>query len=247
MDKKVCPYLGLIDNPRTYVDYPEAGHACHSIEPPVLLAFDYQRTTCLQLLYRKCPGYLHSWKDGVPKNIQQRRKAIIPPALREGLAWLLLAIPVIFLLWMGFTGRLSFPVLNFGPGTDPTPTSEPLFAWEPTATMTPTETITTGIQLTETIEPSPEVDAPTQTPLTPGTPMISVSYKTNCRTGPGLQYRIIGGLFVGERAEVVGVSEGGEYWVILNPMRPGECWLWGRYAMVEGDISELPVRTPPAP
>ena len=252
MDKKNCPYLGLIDNPRTFVDYPDSTNACHSIDPPVLLAFNYQRTTCLQVFHRKCPGYLFSWKDGVPKHVRQRRKDIIPPVLSEGLAWLILAIPVIFMLWMVFTGRLSFLAETFRPSTVSSPTVVAFFTQTPTAITTPTETIAPMTQLTDSIDPSPEPDEPphtqpvaTQTPLPPETPMISVSYKTNCRTGPGVRYTNIGGLFVGERAEVVGVSEDGEYWVIKNPLRPGECWLWGRFATVEGDISGLPKRTPP--
>ena len=35
------------------------------------------------------------------------------------------------------------------------------------------------------------------------------------------------------------------YWIVNNPDRPGECWLWGQYASVSGDTSSLPVRTPP--
>ena len=250
-ENNVCPYLGLIDNPRTCVPYPDGANACHNIEPPVLLAFDHQRITCLQALHRECPGYLYAWKDGVPRSVRQKQ-SMISPSLREGLAWLLLAIPVIVLVWLGLTGRLFFPALDLNPSSVSSPTVVAFFTRTPTATMTPTETVTPDFQLTEMFESSSELDTPTptqpvatRTPIRSDTPMVSVSYKTNCRTGPGVRYTIIGGLFVGERAEVVGVSEDGEYWVIKNPLRPGECWLWGRFATVEGDISRLPRMTPP--
>jgi len=252
MENNVCPYLGLIDDPRTRVPYPDDANACHNIEPPVLLAFDHQRITCLQAPHKACPGYINGWKDGVPRSVR-RRKSIISPTLREGMAWLLLAIPVIILLWVVLTGRLSFPAIDIRPSTGGTPTAVPFFTRTPTETFTPTEALIQANELTETITPTSEPGTPTATPLPPtrtpiiisDRPMVSVSYKTNCRTGPGVRYTIVGGLLVGERAEVVGVSEDGAYWVIKNPNRPGECWLWGGFATVSGQTSGLPRLTPP--
>lgn len=93
----------------------------------------------------------------------------------------------------------------------------------PTITLTPTETLT------------PTLDKP----------IVSVSVDTNCRTGPGKQYDLIGALLLGEQADVVGIYAGGEYWIIKNPDRSGECWLWGYYASVTGPTDGLPVYTPP--
>jgi hypothetical protein len=94
---------------------------------------------------------------------------------------------------------------------------------------------------TPTITPSPTI---TLTP-TPDKPMVSVSVDTNCRTGPGQPYDIIGALLVGEQAEVVGAAVNGGYWIIKNPDRAGECWLWANYASVVGETSGLPKLTPP--
>lgn len=80
---------------------------------------------------------------------------------------------------------------------------------------------------------------------TPSIPMVSVSVNTNCRKGPGAPYEIIGYLLVGEEAVVVGKDEWGISWIIENPDAAGNCWLWGQYASVEGDIEPLPVMTPP--
>jgi hypothetical protein len=252
MENNVCPYLGLIDDPSTCVPYPDDANACHNIKPPVLLAFDYQRFTCLQAPHRECPGYVNGWKNSIPRSIR-RRKSMISPSLREGVAWLILAIPIIILLWMGFSGRVAFPALDFGSSPVSTPTYMPSFTRTPKETLTPTEALLQAIPLTETITPTNEPDTPditqpppTQTPVRiSDRPMVSVSYKTNCRTGPGIGYTRVGGLLVGQQAEIVGVSEDGEYWVIKNPLRPGECWLWGRYATVSGDTSGLPRVTPP--
>jgi hypothetical protein len=94
---------------------------------------------------------------------------------------------------------------------------------------------------TPTITPSPTI---TLTP-TPSVPVVSVSVDTNCRRGPGPPFDIIGALLVGGQAEVVGVAENGGYWIIKNPNRAGECWLWGNYATVEGQTAGLPRFTPP--
>jgi hypothetical protein len=79
-----------------------------------------------------------------------------------------------------------------------------------------------------------------------GAPTVSVSKDTNCRTGPGQPHPSVGGLAVGETAEVVGVSPGGDFWIIKNPDNIGTtCWLWKQYATVTGDTSGLPVIQPP--
>jgi len=68
---------------------------------------------------------------------------------------------------------------------------------------------------------------------------VSVSVDTNCRTGPDKDYERIGILEVGETAKIVGKKTSYNYWIIENPSANGECWLWGKYATVDGDISTL--------
>jgi hypothetical protein len=82
--------------------------------------------------------------------------------------------------------------------------------------------------------------------LTPVVPLISVSVPTNCRSGPGKVYDLLGYLLVGETAEVYGRSAAGDYWYIRNPDSPSTfCWLWGQYATVTGNTGSLPIYTPP--
>jgi hypothetical protein len=83
---------------------------------------------------------------------------------------------------------------------------------------------------------------------TPSIPMVRVSEDTNCRSGPGKDFDHKGVLLTGEQAEVVGKNESLDYWIIKNPDSSGTCWLWGRYATVEGDVSGLPeIESPPTP
>ena len=104
-------------------------------------------------------------------------------------------------------------------------------------------TFTPGLpapSLTPTLSPTAVL---TSTPLVP---LISVSVATNCRVGPGRAYDRVGALLVNESAEVVGRDAAGTYWYIRNPdSSNGFCWLWGEYATLSGNISVLPVFTPP--
>ena len=97
---------------------------------------------------------------------------------------------------------------------------------------------------TETPEPT---DTPTITPTpTPSVPMVSVSVNTNCRTGPGTVYDLVGGLLVGESAEIVALSSVSNYVIIELPDGSGrECWLWMQYGTQTGDTTGLPVLAPP--
>jgi hypothetical protein len=100
---------------------------------------------------------------------------------------------------------------------------------DPTATDTPTPSLTPSITPT----------------MTPSIPMVSVSVNTNCRKGPGIVYDNLAALLVGEQAEVVGkyTAADPDYWIIKK--NSVTCWLWGEYATVEGNTSNLPEMVPP--
>ncbi len=115
-------------------------------------------------------------------------------------------------------------------GTSPTPgtglKSEEEESVKPTSTPVPSET-------------------PTSSP-TPCVPKVSVSKNTNCRKGPGTVYDLAYIFMVGDEAEIVSRSSVPNYWVIDSPNNPGQhCWLWGQYAQVSCDTSDLPIMTPP--
>ena len=91
---------------------------------------------------------------------------------------------------------------------------------------------------------APASPPPTLTPTS--VPMVIVSTDTNCRSGPGKAYDVVGALSVGQTAKVVGQDEYGVNWIIYNPnVAGGTCWLYGQYATVTGDTKTLPVVTPP--
>jgi hypothetical protein len=121
------------------------------------------------------------------------------------------------------------------------------------------EDAVTATLLALTANPPPATETPVNTPLptetgtitptyTPSVPMVTVSTNTNCRTGPGVVYDLIGALLVGEQAVVVGKFSAGNYWIINNPDASGTCWLWGQYATVTGNTAGLQeYAAPPTP
>ncbi|GMR09226.1 MAG: hypothetical protein BMS9Abin28_0044 [Anaerolineae bacterium] len=115
----------------------------------------------------------------------------------------------------------SLPPMTATPSPSQTPTPTPTSTLTPTATLTPT----------------------------PLPPMASVLLATNCRTGPGSAYPFVLSLQPEQVVEVTAKSTVDNYWFVAIPDQADEnCWLWGEYATVEGDVSTLPVLTPePAP
>lgn len=112
----------------------------------------------------------------------------------------------------------------------PTPIPSSTFTLEP-PTLTPTPTLIPTLPFTPTAE----------------TPFITVSVDTNCRSGPGKVYDMVGALLVGEFAEVLARDPSNNYWLILNPDGddPEFCWVWGKYATLTGPAMLAPVFTPP--
>jgi hypothetical protein len=128
------------------------------------------------------------------------------------------------------------------------PTGLPATAASPTPNAVVSETPSIP---TDTIQSIVEASATAYIPPTitvtssPTVPLVSVSSETNCRTGPSVNYRLVGKASVGTKFTVVGKHAPTNYWVIrLADGR--ECWLWGQYATVEGDVNSLSEYTPPA-
>ncbi|MGB9640448.1 MAG: hypothetical protein ACPL4H_06010, partial [Anaerolineales bacterium] len=107
--------------------------------------------------------------------------------------------------------------------------------------LPPIQTVATNVanfMVTSTLQPVAQSPSPSSSVY------VQVTTATNCRKGPGQSYDAIGALQVGERALVVGKYPPANYWIIEDPRGGGTCWLWGQYATIEGDASQLPIMTP---
>ena len=113
------------------------------------------------------------------------------------------------------------------------------------STLTAVITDTPEFTLTPTVT-STSLSTPTKTRTpTPNFPRVTVSANTNCRSGPGLSYPILGSFKVGETAEVVGQDKNKGYWVIRLPSEPIIiCWIWRYSATPIGETVSVPVFTP---
>ncbi len=119
-----------------------------------------------------------------------------------------------------------------------------------TQTPQPGIPITGGGTSTPTLTALPTTNSSPIPAFTATTAVVQVSVyvATNCRTGPSVAYPRVGGLQVGQVAHVVGRNADNTYWVIQNPGQTNQtCWLWGQFATLTGDITALPVITPPPP
>lgn len=121
-----------------------------------------------------------------------------------------------------------------------------VFALDTTARSIIAPTLLLTISPTYTHTPDP--GTPTAIAVVPTAleVRISVSEDTNCRVGPGQVFEKVGWLEVGESAIVLGRHPEKDYYVIHNPRGSGLCWLWGEYATITGERSELPIVEPPS-
>jgi hypothetical protein len=130
------------------------------------------------------------------------------------------------------------------PTNIPLPTATQL----PTNTPIPTEATTQTQALAATATPT-TVPTLANTPTTvPGSPTAIINENTNCRTGPSADYDLAVTFLSGESAKIVSNTTVDGYVLVEDPNNPGQaCWLWTQYVTISGDLSSLPVVTPPPP
>ncbi|PWH13162.1 MAG: hypothetical protein DDG60_10760 [Anaerolineae bacterium] len=99
-------------------------------------------------------------------------------------------------------------------------------------TSTPSPTLTATLTITPTYE----------------TPMVRFDTNTNCRNGPGPIFSVAIVIRSGQKAEIVGKSELGDFWLVKNPNGKGTCWVASEVVQASGSVHLLPtVAAPPTP
>jgi hypothetical protein len=116
----------------------------------------------------------------------------------------------------------------------------------PAGAPAPTDTPAPGLPPTETPTPAPAATATVTITPSPTVPLVNVTTATNCRTGPSTSFDIVITLNPGTKAELIGKNSGLNYWIIKVPGGAGQCWLWGQYAVLEGNLAALPEYPSPA-
>ncbi|HSB91411.1 MAG TPA: hypothetical protein VLD63_15450 [Anaerolineales bacterium] len=147
-------------------------------------------------------------------------------------------------------GACNLPLGLLGPSSDGAATQTlAALATQVQATLVglPTPAEVTAVPSATPIPPGEPSATPTIPPSpTAVSPVARVNENTNCRTGPGTIYDHDYTALKGSALDIVGQSSVPEYVIVAVPGEPGHtCWLWTRYVTVEGDLSRLPVSTPP--
>lgn len=141
------------------------------------------------------------------------------------------------------------------PGTDQPLTVDEQAATIIASTLTAQTIGVTDDSVSATAPANPTVTAgstPTRgaaATITPtySTPMLTVLESTNCREGPGEEYKIVFTHLPDVELEIVGRYEPNNFWLVKSPQSPtGTCWLWGEYVELTGSYWVVPTVTPPA-
>ncbi len=111
-------------------------------------------------------------------------------------------------------------LLNQQIANSPMPSATPSLA----VTPTPTGTITPTYQV----------------------PMLTFNVNSNCREGPGTNFKVVIVLKTGQQVQALGTQ--GNYWIVKSPKDSTACWVANELASPSGSYWTLPTMTaPPAP
>ena len=86
--------------------------------------------------------------------------------------------------------------------------------------------------------------APTPTP-TASPPMAVLLQNTNCRIGPGADYRNLATLLQGAAVPIIGQDPYRAWWLVRVPAGAIQCWIAMTAADAVGNTSAVPVVKPP--
>ena len=200
MEPKICPYLGLIDDPNTNKDFPYEGNACHRGKKPTPVALPHQRGYCLSDEHTACPGYINGWVNGFPDSLKA-----FPPTYKRVLqnkrVWSTLAVVLLISVYLIFYQQINAMGNNLGRAvgsqfTEPTSTAAVLFTSMPTSTLVPptrtaslppTAAGTSTSVVTDTPTPtltSTTTETPSQTTEEPSYIVEVVTKALNIRSEP---------------------------------------------------------------
>ena len=232
MEPKICPYLGLIDDPNTNAAFPYEDHACHRAKRPVKVALSHQRDFCLTDEHISCPGYEKGWVNGFPDSLRAK-PLIYKSLLKNKWVWAALAVVLLFAVYILYNQQINAIGTNLGnavasrfseptaTATDqptPIPSSTPVLPTQ-TESIQPTTDGTTTITVTDTPVPTltaTATETPTQVTETSTYRVEVIAFALNIRSEP--IYRISGINIVDtlSRGDIVEVFEEQNNWLRID-------------------------------
>lgn len=169
--KRICPYLGLTDDPYSRFAYPDSAHRCFAAGQLTTIPLEHQTAFCMSQRYPTCPRFVDVPVEAGADSTE-RVAGIYPPHKRSSL-WLSallgvvgLVIGLAVILGLYFASRESQPdgpvVVISTPQNQVTPTGTPQTGDElaPAGGIEDTSTpLAVAVAETPTATPSPTPDA----------------------------------------------------------------------------------------
>lgn len=160
----------------------------------------------------------------------------------------LVGILVVALVGVAMLGYALISLFNSGDATPTPPRSAGVVSPAAPTRAVVIPTVTSPPPATPT-EALPPTTAPTETQAaaaeTPAGSALTILQAANVRSGPGVNYGIIGGLQAGSTPEVVGRDSAASWYVVTY--LGGQGWVAAQLAQYTGDINALPVIAAPPP
>jgi len=167
MDPKICPYLGLTDDPNDHKDFPYEGNHCYRAKKPTSVALRYQRGYCLSDEHTTCAGYINGWVNGFPDSLKAH-PSVFKRLLQNKWVWAALVVVLIVSIYFIFpqqinamginlrrvvSSRFTQPTSSSAIEVTNTPSKTP-FTPSRTASPAPSPTATSTSAFTETPSPT---------------------------------------------------------------------------------------------
>lgn len=236
---KVCPHLGLLQDPKTPAIFPSERNCCYRAQPPRLVLETHQQAHCLGETHQACPVFLDR-EDNASQDIfytqdaSVQSKGIFPYSLL-----FLVLLGLALATWL-FRDSLFGTQAAAQPPVQ-APISTPIQATSPEPTMAPVDSgplATLLVTPTATPRPTDPPLAPTQTASTTPPPGLGVPIGTN----PSLViHRVSSGESLTTISRLYGTTETAIRAVnLLLPIPVWENWLIVVPYQTE-DVSDLPL------
>lgn len=219
-----CPYLGLRDDPQTWLAFAAPANHCHRPTVPQPVTPAHQDDTCLTAAYTACPVYQHAkgWNGPLPKGILGRTP---DQELAGPRRWPIIAAAAGALLLIG-TAAAWFLLRGTGLGILPagaaslTATLLPLAASPVPDTPLPTP-ITDAVPSVLPAAPTASLTAPPATPVLATATLppseAALAFESNLRDGPGLDFDVITVLEAETVVTVLGRDETTSWLFVRTP------------------------------
>jgi uncharacterized protein YraI len=144
---------------------------------------------------------------------------------------------------------LSIVFLTFLLSACSSPATEPpVISPSPDVSVLSTQAVATVYAAAQTASaPTATIATPILPTATPtfAKPVMHFDADTNCRSGPGIKFSLVGVIKAGQTAEPLGLPAQSNYWVVKSPTGNGDCWVVADYITPSGNMTMIPKVTAP--